>query len=143
MLLIAGITALAGCGTDGGNDRTVTETSPPGSSETELTVVLDYGDGTPPEEWSLTCDPDGGSHPDPAAACEALAEMDPQVLDPVPPNAMCTMIYGGPQTATLTGRWNGAPVDAEFSRENGCEIARWDAAVAVLGDEGGVRGAAA
>jgi len=47
---------------------------------------------------------------------------------------MCTQIYGGPQTATVRGSWGGQAVDASFSRENGCEIARWDAATAVLGE---------
>ncbi|HEX6339398.1 MAG TPA: SSI family serine proteinase inhibitor [Jiangellaceae bacterium] len=144
LALLIAATLAAGCGTDGGDDRTTTGASPadtptPGP-ETELTVVLDQGDGTPPKEWTLTCDPVGGSHPDPEAACDTLARLDPEVFEPVPPDAMCTMIYGGPQTAEVTGRWDAEPVDAEFSRENGCEIDRWDDAAAVLGHEGGVSG---
>lgn len=140
LALLIGIVALAGCGDDSDGGAT-TETSPESSSalETELAVVLDEGEGAPPEEWTLTCDPAGGTHPDPGTACDALADLDPEIFEPVPPDAMCTMIYGGPQTAMVTGQWHGAPIDAEFSRENGCEIARWDAAVAVLGHEGGVQ----
>ena len=41
---------------------------------------------------------------------------------------MCTQIYGGPETATVTGTLDGKPVDATFSREDGCAIARFDAA---------------
>jgi hypothetical protein len=37
------------------------------------------------------------------------------------------MVYGGPQTARITGTWEGGPVDATLSRTNGCEIARWKA----------------
>jgi len=37
------------------------------------------------------------------------------------------MIYGGPQTATIVGVLDGTRIDAAFSRQNGCEIARWDA----------------
>ena len=50
---------------------------------------------------------------------------------------MCTEIYGGPQTATVTGTFRGEPVSAEFSRTNGCEIARWDGHVALLVETGG------
>jgi hypothetical protein len=145
LALLITATVAVGCGTDAGEDQTTTDSSPadtPTSGpETELTVVLDQGDGAPPEEWTLTCDPVGGSHPDPEAACATLAELDPEVFEPVPPDAMCTMIYGGPQTAEVTGHWNGDPVDAEFARENGCEIDRWDTAASVLGHEGGATGA--
>ena len=134
-LLIAAAATVTGCGS--GDDPATTDTTPESSPETQLTVVLDRGDGSEPDEWTLTCDPVGGDHPDPDAACDTLADLDPETFDPVPPDAMCTMIFGGPQTAMVTGRWNGDPVDSEFSRENGCEIARWDAAVAVLGHEGG------
>ena len=74
----------------------------------------------------------GGSHPQPEAACAALADIDPTVFDPVPPNQACTQIFGGPETATVSGTWNGDAVDAAFARNNGCEIARWEAAVEVL-----------
>lgn len=137
-LLFAGTAALAGCGN--GDDGATTETTPEASPspETELTVVLDRGDGSPPDEWTLTCDPEGGSHPDPEAACDTLADLDPEIFEPVAPDEMCTMIYGGPQTAEVAGEFNGEPIDAEFSRENGCEIGRWDEAAPVLGHEGGV-----
>jgi hypothetical protein len=49
------------------------------------------------------------------------------------------MIYGGPQTATIVGTLRGAAVKAEFSRINGCEIARWSElakALKPLGIEG-------
>lgn len=49
---------------------------------------------------------------------------------------MCTMQYGGPATARVTGTWAGRPVDATYERGNGCEIARWDAMVPVLPELG-------
>jgi hypothetical protein len=91
------------------------------------------GDGTAAQEWTLTCDPPGGSHPDTSAACAVLAGLDPTVFDPVDPNQMCTQIYGGPETATVRGTWDGEPLDASFARNNGCEIARWDAIKAMFG----------
>ena len=45
---------------------------------------------------------------------------------------MCTQQYGGPETATITGTWQGEPVNSTLSRKNGCEIARWDALKDVL-----------
>ena len=45
---------------------------------------------------------------------------------------MCTQQYGGPETATITGSWQGKPVNSTLSRKNGCEISRWDALKDVL-----------
>ena len=44
----------------------------------------------------------------------------------------CTQIFGGPETATISGEVDGKPVDARFSRSNGCEVARWQAVSALL-----------
>ena len=38
----------------------------------------------------------------------------------------CTEIYGGPDEVTLEGTIGGEPVDATFTRANGCEIDRFD-----------------
>jgi Subtilisin inhibitor-like len=100
-------------------------------SASELTITVTESDGATPTEWTLTCGSGGaaGNHPDPSAACAALRAVvdnggDPFV--PVPDDAVCTEIYGGSATATITGRWQGKDVDASYSRTNGCEIARWD-----------------
>jgi hypothetical protein len=129
--VVAALTAtlLTACGSDDDGAQTTTEPA------TELVVTVDPGDGVP-DEWSLTCDPPGGTHPDPEAACAALADLDPDVMAAVPGDQMCTQQFGGPQTATIAGRWDGTDVDASFSRENGCEIARWDALVDVLQHSG-------
>lgn len=58
-----------------------------------------------------------------ADVCDALT---PSLLKPVPKDQVCTMIYGGPETATITGTLRGSAVKSEFSRTNGCEIARWN-----------------
>ena len=98
----------------------------PVQSTSELTIVVDDGSGTK-TTWQLSCDPAGGTHTDPEAACRALAEHGETALPPVPTNQMCTQQYGGPETATITGTWQGEPVNSTLSRKNGCEIARWDA----------------
>jgi hypothetical protein len=128
-LLAAGL-LLAGCGTAGG---------PPGTGSpgmTKLSVTARVSPTAPAQTWTLTCDPPGGSHPNPAAACAALAATaDP--FSATPPDRACTMIYGGAQTATIVGTYRGLSVNASYSRTNGCEIARWDTVAAVLVIPGG------
>ncbi|HSK28020.1 MAG TPA: SSI family serine proteinase inhibitor [Jiangellales bacterium] len=133
---------LAGC--DDGGDTTAgtggsaEPTSTPSGAGTELSVTVRV-DGGEPTVWTLTCDPAGGTHPDPEGACARLAE-DPEALDPLPFDVICTEIYGGPQTATVVGTLAGRPVNAELSRTNGCEIDRWDRLLPVLVEPGGVDG---
>ena len=72
------------------------------------------------------------SRGDPARACRAAEALAPDDFAPVDPMTACTEIFGGPQTATVTGRLRGARVDARFSRANGCEIARWERVAKLL-----------
>lgn len=109
------------------------------SDDSELTVTVRSAAGKAEQTFRLRCDPPDGDHPDPDAACAALRSAS-AALRPVPKDQGCTEIYGGPQTATVRGRWRGEPVDARFSRTNGCEIARWDALAPLFGDEAGRRG---
>jgi hypothetical protein len=111
----------------------------PGRRGDHLTVTVHDagGGGRADGTYEVLCHPGGGSHPDPGAACRTLDRgttwgKDP--FAPVPPGTMCTMQYGGPATAHVTGTWAGRPVDARFDRGNGCEIGRWDALVPLLPD---------
>ena len=145
VVLLAAATAslvlAAGCGTIGSGGDVTTE---PGQGSrakqggaTELTITVRAGRGRAERTYTLSCDPAGGDHPDPEAACRLLNELkDP--FAPVPADAMCTEIYGGPQTATVTGTLRGEPVKAQFSRTDGCQIARWDKHVTLLVETGGV-----
>ena len=103
----------------------MTETPKPRSAPTDLVLVVDDGTGAT-TAWTLTCDPAGGTHPDPAAACRILQAHGATALPPVRKDVACTQVYGGPQRATITGTWQGRPVRSSFSRVNGCEISRWD-----------------
>ncbi len=128
---------VASCGAVGPGDDETTEPTPGSGATvdgaTDLTVVVKADSGK--RTYTLVCDAGGGDHPDPAAACRSLSEMkDP--FAPVPRDAMCTEIYGGPQTATVTGTFRGEPVSTKFSRTNGCEIARWEKHVALLVETG-------
>lgn len=101
---------------------------------TSLTIVYwedaDRADGS--VTWSLSCDPPAGTHPDPVAACAAVAAAGPSAFEPVPDDRACTEIFGGPQRAEVSGTVEGEEVDATFTRANGCEIERWDALVGLL-----------
>ncbi|MEU6545687.1 SSI family serine proteinase inhibitor [Streptomyces sp. NPDC046859] len=91
------------------------------------------GDGT----HELTCHPAGGDHPDAAGACAALdggTRWGRDLFAPEAPGGLCTMQYGGPATAHVTGTWAGRPVDARFDRGDGCAIARWNRFVPLLPD---------
>ncbi|NEY34511.1 hypothetical protein GTU99_20270 [Streptomyces sp. PRKS01-65] len=92
-------------------------------------------DGT----FELYCHPGGGSHPDPEGACatvERNTRWGQDAFAPAARGAMCTMQYGGPATARVTGVWAGRPVDATYDRRDGCAIARWDSMVPLLPDLG-------
>ncbi|SFD19876.1 SSI family serine proteinase inhibitor [Streptomyces aidingensis] len=103
-----------------------------------LTVsVLDGQSRGAAESHLLECHPAGGDHPEARAACDALDEATATGDDPfapVPEDAICTQIYGGPWRAEVRGEWNGRQIEAEFSRANGCEIARWDRLIPALPD---------
>ena len=134
MPLALALVLMAGCGSAGGGDVVA---DAPSRESTELTIVVRPGEGSGKRAFSLTCDPTGGDHPDPEAACSALDELE-DPFAPVPPRTACTEIYGGPQTARVTGTFRGEPVDARFSRTDGCQIARWDEHAALLVEAGGV-----
>jgi hypothetical protein len=131
----------AACGSDpgdggsaGGGDTESNEGRPGPAIEVTITLWPE-GRGGPSREATLTCEPATGTHPDPERAC-ALLTGDLQALEPVPPDAACTMIFGGPEEAEIAGVVNGEEVHATFSRTNGCELDRWDrlAGVLQLGD---------
>jgi hypothetical protein len=139
LAVLATLALLAGCADGPADDPTAATGSPSAGptddaaagggirqADNDLQLTVDPGDGAPPEEWTLTCV--GfveGSHPEAEAACEHLRAMD-EPFEPLPEDVVCTEQYGGPQTAHVTGRWGGEPVDLQLSRTNGCRISQWD-----------------
>ena len=91
-----------------------------------LQVEVNRGDGGPLEQYRLACTGSAeGTLPDVAGACAHLAGLtDP--FAPVPADAVCAQVYGGPQTAHVTGRWHGSAVDLQLSRIDACHTVQWD-----------------
>jgi hypothetical protein len=129
MLLLFG---LAACAAPAGSSAGPSSTSSASAAAEDLVISLDRGDGTEPERYTLRCgDSPDGDHPDAAAACSHLAGLAAPFA-PLPGDMMCTEQYGGPETAHITGRWNGEPVDLELSRTDGCRISQWESLGPVL-----------
>jgi len=79
------------------------------------------------KETRLRCSSAGES-----AACAEAAGLAPADLAKADPGAACTDLFGGPETAHIVGQLRDRPVDARFTRSNGCEIARWEKVAPLL-----------
>jgi hypothetical protein len=72
------------------------------------------------------------SRASPAALCRHARRSTALLTAPPDADRVCTLIFGGPQTARVTGRLGARRVDRRFSRVDGCAIADWDAAFPLL-----------
>ncbi|WP_158288257.1 SSI family serine proteinase inhibitor [Streptomyces sp. ICBB 8177] len=106
--------------------------APPQSHKDVLTVAYDDGNGGV-SHYTLRCHPTGGSHRRATDACRRLDALG-GLVGPTPRGQMCSMLYGGPQTAHITGVWRGIPVDQTYDRVDGCQTSRWQRMVPVLPD---------
>jgi len=160
VLTVAGLVACSGTPTPGSTGSATqapsssapassspTSSSPtsgsPGQGNAELSITLRETPEAAAKTFTLVC-ADGkpaaeSKHPSPAEAC-ATIKNSPAILSPAPPRTdqACTMQYGGPATAKVTGAVDNKEVTAAFSRTDGCQIAMWDAAKSILGSDGGV-----
>jgi hypothetical protein len=109
---------LAGCGGGSGDG---------GNANIDLKLTL-WPTGTNGDSitWTLRCEPTGGDHPDPAAACAALtAVKDP--FGKLKPPPRCSEIPGSsPEVALLEGDFRGRKVRSMFERSSACVAGRWD-----------------
>ncbi|MGQ5634527.1 MULTISPECIES: SSI family serine proteinase inhibitor [unclassified Streptomyces] len=100
-----------------------------------LTVVVRHAGAGRDGTYELSCHPAGGTHPDAVEACRVLdarTNWGRDLFAPVAPGTVCTMLYGGPATARVTGTWAGRRVDATYDRGDGCQTGRWDRMVPLL-----------
>ncbi|MGY0492867.1 SSI family serine proteinase inhibitor [Streptomyces sp. WG-D5] len=111
------------------------DTDPVADGLDRLTITVTDSDNGSDGTYELECRPAGGTHAEPAEACGRLDELAVQGVDPFAPvsaDARCTMQYGGPATARVTGNWHGRAIDSSYTLSNGCEISRWEQIVPVL-----------
>jgi Subtilisin inhibitor-like len=80
---------------------------------------------------SLTCDPAGGTHPNPARACAQLRASD-DPFGPLRTEQPCILVRAGPQVAVVRGSYRGKPVETRFDRSDSCETRRWDRVAALF-----------
>ena len=105
--------------------------------EADLTVTVEHPDFDP-VTYEISCAGDAatvdGTDLDAEAACAALSDpaVQSRLIDGPPAGQACTEIYGGPDTATITGTLDGEPVSAQIDRANGCGISDWDELLADL-----------
>lgn len=103
---------------------------PPVRAEISV-VILDPGGST--VSYVIRCDADGASvsgdaQIDAAAACSALARpaVQNRLIGGPSPEQVCTQVYGGPQTAMLSGTLERQSVNTVVTRDDGCGIGDWD-----------------
>ena len=78
-----------------------------------------------PRTWTLHCAPAGGTLPNARRACLRLGSLA-SPFAPVPANVACSLIYGGPQVAFVTGSFRGHLVSTSFKRTDSCQTERWN-----------------
>lgn len=105
--------SLTGCG-----DGAERESPPAQGAVPQVTVTFQATPDSAMEKYVIECG-------DEMMFCEEV--LQGESLAETPPNTACTMQYGGPEYAKVSGNVAGeASVAFEFIRTNGCEIARWD-----------------
>lgn len=116
--------AVTGCGDEPTPDE------PGGLDGTAFTVTLDP-DGADGRQEQLVEDV-SCAEGDRERACQAAADLEPADLEPADPTQPCTELFGGTDTAAITGTLDGEPIDVTLSRSNGCEIERFERALPLL-----------
>lgn len=127
----------AACGDEG--------SSAGATSTVDLSVSVSDGGGKT-ATGTLTCDGDArgsGFLADGVAVhCRAARRLGRLLATKPRLDRVCTQVYGGTQTARVRGTIAGRAVARDFSRRDGCEIADWTRAAALL-DPSGIRAGAA
>jgi hypothetical protein len=124
ILLVAA--ALAGCGADAEREAS----TPAGGSAATTRLAVEVTRARPERvTLALSC---GGDKPCDPAAIERLRDALHTAEDPA---RVCSMQYGGPEEAHVTGTLEGKPVDVTLNRANGCGIAGYEALFAAFDRE--------
>lgn len=141
-LLVLALFAVA-CGDDVDTDAGApgdTDPDPTTAPTTDLTIDHTHATEGVADSYRITCTDDTASVTgdevgvDGQAACDALAEpaVRERLIQGAPTDRACTEIYGGDDTAVITGRIDGTAVDTTVDRTNGCGIDEWDRLLAAV-----------
>lgn len=117
VIVVLAALALAGCG-----DDPEQEAAAPGD-ETRLRVHVTEA-GPKPVEMQLVC----------AGRCD-IEQLRSAIAGAKDAERACTLQYGGPEKAHVTGTVDGKAVDVKFDRADGCGIADYEALFAAFGRE--------
>jgi len=123
-LLIAAICAAAATACGSKPEPSSGAASAPAPPKVSLDITVSTTPSAPSKHWTLKCDPAGGTHPDPAAACAVLLKAK-DLFKPLPKGIMCPMIRVGTKTAVIEGTYFGKHVDTRLT-PGGCELAKWN-----------------
>jgi hypothetical protein len=99
-----------------------------------VTLTIRYDDGAGHRHRAtLSCRGDhtratGWIARSPVRACRRARRMPPAP----PRDRLCTQIFGGPQTARITGRVGARRIDRRLARNNGCRIDEWSRMVPLV-----------
>lgn len=113
------------------------QTATAGTTVNKLKIIYQESPDSPKVTWTLNCKPNSGTFPGVSVACKKLISLkNPFAKQSA--DQMCSEIYGGDQTAIITGLWLGKKINRSFSRVNGCEIDDWERLYPVLPHSEGV-----
>ncbi len=138
-----GVTDVPGGANDGGeNDRGEADRVIPGGGGpiASLRIIVRHPDLATDIEYEVGCL--GDTFPvtpaiegvDGAAGCALLQDeaIRDLLINGFPADQACTMQYGGPDEAFITGEIDGEAVDIAVTRTDGCQIAAWESLVGLL-----------
>jgi hypothetical protein len=115
--------AATACGTKSGPGSGAASQPAP-APKVSLDITVSTTPSAPTKHWTLQCDPAGGTHPNPAAACAVLLKAK-NPFAPLPKGIMCPMIRVGTKTAIVKGTYFGKHIDTRLS-PGGCQLAQWE-----------------
>jgi len=123
-LVIAAICAAAATACGSKPEPAGAGSAPAPAPKVSLDITVSTTPNAPSKHWTLQCEPAGGTHPNPAAACAVLLKAK-NPFAPLPKGIMCPMIRVGTKTAIVKGTYFGKHIDTKLS-PGGCQLAQWE-----------------
>jgi hypothetical protein len=117
------VAAATACGSAPAPSGAAASTPAP-APKVSLEITVSATPGAPAKHWTLRCDPAGGTHPDPAAACAVLLKARSPFAPPPKGIIVCPMIRVGAKTARVKGIYFGRQIDTTLT-DGGCQLAQW------------------